>query len=141
MNFKQSAGREEPEINLIPLIDLFLVIIIFLMVTTTYSRFTELKIDLPTANGDQQQQKPSTVTVDVDAKGNYEIDGKLTTAKNTEDLAPLLTAAKAGKSKDVVLVISADAQTTHQSVISVMEAAREAGLPQITFSTQKSQGK
>ena len=141
MNFNKRAGREEPEINLIPLIDLFLVIIIFLMVTTTYSRFTELKIDLPTADGVQQQQKPSTVEVDVDAKGNYEIDGKLTTAKTTEDLAPLLTAAKAGKSKDVVLVISADALTTHQSVISVMEAAREAGLPQITFSTQKTQGK
>ncbi len=141
MNFRKSGAREEPEINLIPLIDLFLVIIIFLMVTTTYSRFTELKIDLPTADAAPQQQRPGTVDVDVDAKGNYEIDGKLTSAKTKEDLTPLLTAAKAGKSKDVVLVISADAQTTHQSVISVMEAAREAGLPQITFATQKSPGK
>jgi biopolymer transport protein ExbD len=141
LNFQKRAAREEPEINLIPLIDLFLVIIIFLMVTTTYSRFSELKIDLPTADATQQMQKPSEIDVGVSSKGVYSIDGKVNTAKTADDLAQLLTQAKVGKSKDVVLVIDADAQTTHQSVITVMQAARASALPQVTFTTQSPQGK
>jgi biopolymer transport protein ExbD len=136
LNFNRRVGREEPEINLIPLIDLFLVIIIFLMVTTTYSRFSELKINLPTADGAQSDAKPQEIDVDVDSKGNYSVEGTRVTATSAADLALALNQAKAKKGKDPILVISADAQTTHQSVINVMEAAREAELPQITFATK-----
>jgi biopolymer transport protein ExbD len=140
MNFRKGAAREEPEINLIPLIDLFLVIIIFLMVTTTYSRFTELQITLPTADAEKAQQRPTEIDVGVTATGTYSIDGKVTTAHAPEDLAQLLRQAAGGK-REPMLVIAADAQSTHQSVISVMEAARLANIPQITFSTQTAQGK
>ena len=75
MNFRKGAARDEPEINLIPLIDLFLVIIIFLMVTTTYSRFTELQITLPTADAEKAQQRPAEIDVGVTATGTYTIDG------------------------------------------------------------------
>ncbi len=137
MNFRQGAVREEPEINLIPLIDLFLVIIIFLMVTTTYSRFTELQINLPTADATKAQQRPQEIDIGVSATGTYSIDGKTTTAHAPEDLAQLLTQAKAGKT-DPMVVIVADAQSTHQSVVTVMEAASLAHLAQITFSAQTS---
>ncbi len=140
MNFRKGAGRDEPEINLIPLIDLFLVIIIFLMVTTTYSKFTELQINLPTADAEKQPQRPAEIDIGVTADGAYSIDGVKVTASTPEDMAQDLRRAAASK-HDPVLVIAADAKSTHQSVITVMEAARIAQLPQITFSTQSTQGK
>lgn len=138
MDFKKGTHREEPEINLIPLIDLFLVIIIFLMVTTTYSKFAELQITLPTADAEKQQQRPAEIDVSVTQDGRYTVDGKQVAPR---DLAGLTDALRAGASarKDPVIVINADAQATHQSVINVMEAARAAQVAQITFATQTSQ--
>jgi biopolymer transport protein ExbD len=136
MNFQHRKNTEEPEINLIPMIDVLLVVLIFLMVTTTYSKFSELQINLPQANGDTSKEKPQQVTVSVDAAGNYAINNTPINFSNVANLAQLLQQAAKG-SPDTVIVINADAKTTHQSVINVMEAGREAGLTRITFATEK----
>ena len=138
MNFQRDHRRDEPEINLIPLIDVLLVILIFLMVTTTYARFSELKINLPTSGAEQTPNKPKQIEVIVDANGNYQINDVLLTQATPETLASSLNQA-AGNDKDPVLVINADAKATHQSVINVMEAARQLGMSRITFATQSSQ--
>ncbi|AXE34095.1 ExbD/TolR family protein [Chromobacterium phragmitis] len=135
MNFRRGRGRDEPEINFIPLIDVLLVILIFLMVTTTYSHFSELKINLPTAQGEQQQSKTLEIKVSVAADGEMAVNDAKLPGGDKAGLAARLKAAAAGKS-DVVVVVNADAKSTHQSVITVMEAAREAGLSQLTFATQ-----
>lgn len=140
MNFRRGAGREEPEINLIPLIDLFLVIIIFLMVTTTYSKFAELEITLPTADAEKAQIKPAEINVAVSADGRYAIDGTTMNFHDVDDLAQALKSAAAER-RDPVVVIAADAQSTHQAVINVMQAARLAQISKITFATQTSPGK
>ncbi|WP_047248695.1 ExbD/TolR family protein [Chromobacterium subtsugae] len=135
MNFRRGRGREEPEINFIPLIDVLLVILIFLMVTTTYSRFSELKINLPSAQGEQLKSKTVEIRVAVAADGAMAVNDARIAAADKAGLLARLKAAAAGKS-DVVVVVNADARSTHQSVITVMEAAREAGLSQLTFATQ-----
>ncbi|MEJ5989043.1 biopolymer transporter ExbD [Ramlibacter sp. PS3R-8] len=136
MNFRPRA-KEEPEINLIPFIDVLLVVLIFLMLTTTYSKFTEMQLKLPVADVDAQRDYPREVVVAVSADGRYMINRQPVTGRSIEALAQSLAeAAKAGK--DSVIIISADATATHQSVITVMEAARRIGLTQITFATQSS---
>ena len=136
MNFRHRA-REEPEINLIPFIDVLLVVLIFLMLTTTYSKFTEMQLKLPVADADAQRDYPREVVVAVSADGRYMINRQAVAGRSTEALAQSLAeAAKAGK--ESVVIISADATATHQSVITVMEAARRIGLTQITFATQSS---
>ena len=139
MNFQRGARREDPEINLIPLIDVLLVILIFLMITTTYSKYTELKINLPTANAERQRERPNEISVLVNAQGNYVIDHTPVVFSGTDQFADALRRA-GGSLKDPVVVISADAKATHQSVIRVMEAARVAGLTRITFTTQSGPG-
>lgn len=134
MNFRKSS-RDEPEINLIPFIDVLLVVLIFLMLSTTYSKFTELQIKLPLADAEQQRDYPKEVIVAVSSDGRYMINKTLVEGRNIESLgADLVLAAKAGK--DSVIIISADASSSHQSVITVMEAARRNGFVQITFATQ-----
>lgn len=134
MNFRPHA-RAEPEINLIPFIDVLLVVLIFLMLSTTYSKFTELQVKLPTADAEQQRDYPKEIIVSVSSDGRYMVNKTLVNGQGVEVLgAALSLAAKAGK--DSVIIISADASATHQAVISVMEAARRQGLTQITFATQ-----
>lgn len=135
MRFRPRAYREEPEINFIPLIDVLLVILIFLMVTTTYSRFSELQINLPAAEADQPNDRPSQIDVAVDAQGRYSINRTPVTFGNPGAFSAELRKA-AGDMKDPVIVINADATAPHQSVINVMEAARVAGYGRITFTTQ-----
>ena len=134
MNFRRSS-RDEPEINLIPFIDVLLVVLIFLMLSTTYSKFTELQIKLPVADTEQQRDYPKEVIVAISSDGRYVVNKTAVEGRTIEALsAALAVAAKAGK--DSVIIISADASTTHQAVITVMEAARRSGLSQITFATQ-----
>jgi biopolymer transport protein ExbD len=137
MNFQRGRQREPLEINLVPLIDVMMVILIFLMITTTYSKYTELQINLPTAQAEKQPERPNEIAVLVNAQGQYVINRNPVPFKSTEQLAEELRRA-AGSLKDPVIVISADAAATHQSVVRVMEAARVAGLSQITFTTQSS---
>jgi len=135
MKFRPRVFRDEPEINLIPLIDVLLVILIFLMVTTTYSRFAELQIHLPSAEAERPQEHPNQIDVAVDAQGHYSINRNTTPFVDTAAFSDALRRAAGGK-KDPVVVISADAKTPHQSVIQIMEAARIAGYGRITFTTQ-----
>jgi biopolymer transport protein ExbD len=139
MNFQRGRAKEEPEINLVPLIDVMMVILIFLMITTTYSKYTELKINLPTANAEKQRERPNEISVLVNEQGNYVIDHTPVVFSDVQQFADALQRAGATL-KDPVVVISADAKATHQSVIRVMEAARVAGLTRITFTTQSGPG-
>ena len=137
MNFRRRRS-EEPEINLIAFIDVLLVILIFLMLSTTYSRFTQLQVRLPTADVEPMRQRPDELVVAVGAEGDISVDNKPVPSRGVQSLAVAISqAATAGK--DTVVVISADAQAKHQSVVTVMEAARSAGLHQITFATQSAQ--
>lgn len=134
MNFRPRV-RAEPEINLIPFIDVLLVVLIFLMLSTSYSKFTELKVRLPAADAEQLHDYPKEIIVTVSSDGRYMVNKTLVNRRGIEPLgAALMQAAHAGK--DSVIVISADASATHQAVITVMEAARRQGLTQITFATQ-----
>jgi biopolymer transport protein ExbD len=135
MNFRRGAARDEVEINFIPLIDVLLVILIFLMVTTTYSRYAELQINLPQADANQPQDKPSQISIAVDAEGKYVVNKTPVPFRGPDAFAQELKRA-AGGTPDPVIVISADQNATHQSVINVMEAARVAGFARITFTTQ-----
>ena len=130
---------EEPEINLIPFIDVLLVVLIFLMLSTTYSKFTELQITLPVADADKSRDRPHEIIVAVAADGRFSVNRKPVDGRSVESLAAELSAA-AGGSTDMVVIVSADATVAHQSVINVMDAARRANLPRLTFATQTSGG-
>jgi biopolymer transport protein ExbD len=135
MNFRKGRREDYPEINLIPFIDILLVIVIFLAVTTTYARFAELKINLPTSSAAQTPNPPKQIEVAVSEDGRYEIDSTVVGDATIDGLAAALKKAAANENEPVV-VINADAQATHQSVVNVMEAARREGLTRITFATQ-----
>jgi biopolymer transport protein ExbD len=136
MNFKTRA-REEPEINLIPFIDVLLVVVIFLMLSTTYSKFTELQLTLPLADAEALRDYPKDVLVTVNSEGTYTVNAVPVAGRSVELVTEaLLAGARAGK--ESVVIISADASAKHQSVVTVMEAARRAGLMQVTFATQAS---
>lgn len=138
LNFRKPRP-EEPEINLIPFIDVLLVILIFLMLSTTYSKFTELQISLPVADADKARDRPGEIIVSVAADGRYSVNRKPVDGRSVEGLAAELTAAAAG-SNDAVVIVSADATAAHQSVINVMDAARRAGLARLAFATQAPAG-
>ena len=134
INFRKRR-TEEPEINLIPFIDVLLVILIFLMLTTTYSKFTEMELTLPSADTEQLRDRPKEVIVSIAADGRYAVGKDALQDRSVEGIASALTRhAPAGK--DSIVIISADANAPHQSVVSAMEAARRAGLSQMTFATQ-----
>lgn len=136
MNFQRGRAREEPEINLIPMIDVLLVILIFLMVTTTYSRFSGLQINLPQATGEPPINKSNPqINVSVDATEHYALNARSIPFSGVDQLADDLQKS-AGDMKDPVIVIDADANTPHQAVINIMEAARIAGYSSITFKTE-----
>ncbi|WP_338847838.1 biopolymer transporter ExbD [Massilia sp. W12] len=139
MNFRKGQGQEDPEINLIPFIDVLLVILIFLMVTTTYSKYTELQITLPTADADKAMEKPFELVIAIDAKGNYALNGRAVSFHDVDGLAlDLKSVVQAANQKDPVVILNADQFATHQSVINAMQAARVAGYGKITFTAQAS---
>jgi biopolymer transport protein ExbD len=135
MDFR-TASRDEPDINLIPFIDILLVIVIFLVLTTTYSRFTELSINLPSAQANAPKDKPQSVTVAVGRDGRYMVNDQVLPSTQVGALTQALRAA-AGTQANTIVVINADAAASHQSVIAVMDAARRAGLGQLAFATQQ----
>ena len=136
MNFQRGRTREEPEINLIPMIDVLLVILIFLMVTTSYAKYAELQINLPQATGEQGSATSSKqIVVAVDSSERYAINNAHTAFSGVDNFAQALRKA-AGNETEPTIIISADAKAPHQSVINIMEAARVAGYGRITFTTQ-----
>jgi biopolymer transport protein ExbD len=139
MNFQRGKRHEELEMNLVPLIDVLLVIIIFLVVSATFSRTSELQINLPTAEASSPQDKPLIITVEVDASGRYVVNGNAVDNVSINDISSALVKA-AGSGKEPTIVINADAKATHQSVVNVMEASRLANYTHITFATQVGSG-
>ena len=139
MNFRRGHVREEPEINLIPFIDVLLVILIFVLLTTTYSRFSELQINLPEATAQKAPDRPNIISVAVDSSNKYAVNNSPTAFENVQSFSQVLKRA-AGDLKDPVIAISADAVATHQSVINIMESARLAGYTHISFTTQAKSG-
>jgi biopolymer transport protein ExbD len=136
MNFRK-ARPEDPEINLIPFIDVLLVVLIFLMLSTTYSKFTELQITLPVANADKLRDRPREIIVSVAADGRYAVNRKPVEGRSVDLLAAELATASGG-SNEMIVIVSADATAAHQSVVNVLDAARRANLPRLTFATQSS---
>jgi biopolymer transport protein ExbD len=134
VNFR-GRWKEDPEINLIPMIDVLLVILIFLMVTTTYAKYAELQINLPSADAEKHADRPNEVNITVNAAGQYTIDRKEVAFTNVGAFSDQMRHAASGL-KDPIVVINADAKASHQSVIHVMEAARMAGLSHVSFATQ-----
>ena len=137
MRFQSNRRQEEPEINLIPLIDVLLVIIIFLMLTTTYSRYAGLEINLPSSSAEASEALANEINVAVTASGDLLVNTRPVAGRDLDTIAAALAAAAAGREKSVV-IISADAKASHQSVIDVMQAAQQAGLQHISFATQTS---
>ena len=135
MNFQKGKKNDELEINFIPLIDVLLVIIIFLVVSTTFARFSQLKINLPVAEANIADNNPEHINVTISQDGQYAINEKSISAKTVADLIIKLREISASKI-DTTIVINADALASHQSVINVMEASRQVGLTKITFSTK-----
>ena len=135
MNFQRGRESDVPEINLIPLIDVLLVIIIFLMLTTTYAKFSGLEINLPTADASKQAEQPNEVAVAVTAAGQVLVNKVPLVGADVKAISEALRRA-AGDATDPVIVINADAKATHQSVVDIMQAAQAAGYPHISFATQ-----
>ncbi len=136
MNFKPRSSSPEPEINLIPFIDVLLVVLIFLMLTTTWSRLTEIQLNLPVADANPPSQRPRQIVLTITSQGQYAINKSPVGGSSVGALVSVLTPLA---DKDAMLVISADASATHQSVINAMEAARRSGLSKITFAAQSAQ--
>jgi len=145
MNFRRGRKREEPEINLIAFIDVLLVVLIFLMVSTTFSKFTELQITLPTAEAEKPQDKPFELNVTVDAKGNYTVNNEPVSFNSVAGLAQdLKSAARTPDGQPVaspVVIVNADQFAMHQMVINVLGAARMAGYDKLTFAAQTGSAK
>lgn len=136
MNFQRGQTRDEPEINLIPMIDVLLVILIFLMVTTSYAKISELQINLPQAAGEDGSATPSKhIYVAVDSTEHYAINNLHAPFSGIDGFAQALRKA-AGDEAEPTIIINADAKAPHQAVINIMEAARVAGYGRITFTTQ-----
>ena len=138
MNFRRSVASDEPEINLIPFIDVLLVVLIFLMLSTTYSRFTELQVNLPTADAEKLKDRPRELVVAVSSDGRYTVNRQALEGRSVEALTACLKEASGGQAETVVIV-TADAVAAHQSVVNVLDAARRAGLARITFAAQSPQ--
>jgi len=134
MKFRASSSPE-PEINLIPFIDVLLVVIIFLMLSTTYSKFTEMQLNLPVANAAAQQDHPNEVVVPISNDGRFSVNRAPVLTRDVMGLSQALSSATRNIDNPMI-IISADAQASHQSVMMVMEAARRNGLNQLTFAAQ-----
>ena len=139
MKFRQRR-HEAPEINLIPFIDVLLVILIFLMLSTTYSKFTELQISLPVADAEKMKDRPQEIIVAVSADGRYTVNQLAVEGRSVERLSAALSQAAVGRA-DSMVIVSADAASAHQSVINVMDAARRSGLSKLTFAAQTTTGR
>jgi biopolymer transport protein ExbD len=121
----------EPEINLIPFIDVLLVVLIFLMISTTFTRYQELAITLPTANGSTSQSEAKQIHIAVSRDGRFAINGKVTDRSQLSNSLNTLN-----KDSTIQVNIDADAKAPHQAVMSALEAARDANLSNIVFSSQ-----
>ena len=133
-----SATPVEPEINLIPFIDVLLVVLIFLMISTTFTRYQELAITLPTANGNESQAEVKQIHIAVSRDGRFAVNGKVVDRSELSNTLTQLSGQSSQKegASSLQVNIDADAKAPHQAVMSALEAARDANLSNIVFSSQ-----
>lgn len=140
VNFRRRRSAEEPEINLVAMIDVLLVILIFLMVSTTYSQYSSLEINLPTSDVTLEQEQPGQINVVITASGDVLINKTPVRSHDVAVLAEALVRLRpANGAKETIVIINADAKTAHQRVVDVMQAAQQVGLSHISFATQERQ--
>lgn len=135
MNLRPERTDERVDINLTPLIDVVFLLLIFFMVSTTFDRHANLKVELPEASATKSQQQQDPVVISIDADGNYFINDRQLVNTTLETLKIALRKTVAEKEKDVPLVLRADARTPHQSVVRAMDAAAQLGLTRLSIAT------
>ena len=138
MNFRRHRRREDWGVDLTPLIDVVFLLLIFFMVSTTFIRETQLRIDLPEASGQPTEQEPDTIEITVDARGDYSVDDRLLLRSDLETLLRALEEVVEGRTrKEQRVIITADANASHQSVVRAMDAAGKVGLSRISITTRQ----
>lgn len=131
-------GRHEATVELTPLIDVVFLLLIFFMVSTTFIRETQLKIDLPEAAGELQETEKDVIEITVDKLGDYAVNDRLLVNNDMRTLVRALEdtlAARGGRSSR--LIVTADANATHQAVVRAMDAAGKVGLTRISITTRQ----
>ncbi|MDO9371282.1 MAG: biopolymer transporter ExbD [Gammaproteobacteria bacterium] len=137
MNLRRTR-RDEPELNLIPLVDILFVVLIFFIVTTTFNRDAGITLTLPEASAGAEAKQDTTLGIVIDAEGRYYINQQQVVNTSPETLKRALQQV-AAELHDAPVVISADAKTPHQAVITAMDVARQLGFVHITLATQNPQ--
>ena len=132
MHIRKGTHDDSPDINFIPLIDVLLVIVIFLAVSTTFTQETALEVELPQAQS--QSEMPESLTVTISADGQIAVNDLVLTDSSVDTITAAL-AAKADPAQTVV-IIRADANATHQAVVTTMQAARKAGIQKLSIAAQ-----
>ncbi len=136
MNFRRHKISDIPDINLIPFIDVLLVILIFLMVSTTFSKYAELQVSLPTASTDNVAEHHQNLNIVIDSTGQITVNGETVRHFSSAQLAvSLRQRADRLANNNPTVIIAADRNTKHQSVVSVLQAVRLAGLERLAFAT------
>ena len=138
MNFRPRR-RDQPEMNLIPMIDVLIVLLIFLVLTTTFSREAELQINLPEASGAPPSEEEEAVEVIIDVQGHYTVNNHQTVNTQLETVKKALREA-AGGNRDPLILIDADGNATHQSVMTVLDAAGQLGYKHVSFAAESEPG-
>jgi biopolymer transport protein ExbD len=137
----QRRKKEKIDISMTSMIDVVFLLLIFFMVTTSFTRQSEIKIKLPEANGTEAEDYPKNVTVTIDDKGDYYLTGSDGESRKLPDQSRETLMRElprlAGDAKDIPFIISADGKTSHQSVMTVLDVAGQVGFSHITFATQE----
>lgn len=139
MNFRIARRSDDVEINFVPLIDVLIVLLIFLMVTTTFSHLGRLKVDLPQAAAQSEADDAGTIHLSISASGEYQVNDAPVASGDVASLADALRAAR-GDREDPRVILGADRRTPHERVIAALEAARGAGISQISFAVSATAG-
>ena len=136
MNLRQSRSEEDPEVNLTPLIDVVFILLIFFMVSTTFQKESELKIELPEASGEPAEERKELLEIVIDADGHYFIDEQQVV--NTElDTLKRAISKSIGDQTELPVVIRADRLTPYESVVRVMDATAQLGLVHMSLATNQ----
>jgi biopolymer transport protein ExbD len=133
MNFRPH-DRDEPELNLIPLIDVLIILLIFLVMTTTFAQQKGLEIRLPEASIQSPLSPEKPLSILIDPEGRFLIGGQAVRGGTTDDLRTALKAA-AGEQKDPLILIEADRDSRHQALVLILEALEQLGFQRISFAT------
>ncbi|WP_067520973.1 ExbD/TolR family protein [Endozoicomonas ascidiicola] len=136
MNFRRQMNQQEVSINLTPLIDVVFLLLIFFMVSTTFTKETHLAIDLPQSSGEQRAERPQQIEITISKGGDFAVAGQSLVNGQLETLKNALSKVSEGDSQ-LPLIITADANTPYQSVVTAMDAAGQLGFVNLSMTTRK----